>query len=268
VGTFKDLSGKRFGRLVVVERAESAKTGVHWLCKCDCGNTSIVVGANLQRGHTKSCGCGAPQQKDLTGQVFGRLTVIGLAIPKPFKTNQSAWNCRCACGNMKPVRAQSLIGGGAKSCGCFANENRKSIGFKHYLCNTPTYNSWLSMKQRCLNPNATGYDLYGGRGIKICERWLKFENFVADMGVRPDGRTLDRIDNNGNYEPGNCRWSTSHEQNRNRSKLHMITWNGKTQCIEDWSREIGLSVGCIAHRLKTGMSMDEIAAKPSQRAKS
>lgn len=141
---------------------------------------------------------------DLTGQKFGRWTVLGEAGRN--KHNQFMWNCVCDCGNIKVVYGGDLRNGGSKSCGCL---------FKHGMHGTPTYRTWGMMLQRCNNPNFPAYENYGGREITVCERWLKFENFLTDMGERPDGFMIERINNNKGYFPKNCCWTTRIEQNRN-----------------------------------------------------
>ena len=158
------------------------------------------------------------------GQIFGRLTVIGL--------NRKDAKCRkyydvhCKCGLDFVACGSSLKRGRTKSCGCLRRQVSKQQGYKNkthghsYIDSkaSPTYGSWVSMKQRCLNPKMARYSDYGGRGITVCGRWLKFENFLADMGERPENRSLDRIENDGNYEPSNCKWSTLSEQRNNRRK--------------------------------------------------
>lgn len=145
---------------------------------------------------------------EMTGQTFGLLTVLGRA-PDKVSAAQAYWQCRCECGQEIAVNGSSLRRGSTRSCGCGR--------VKHGLANkAPEYHVWEGIKQRCLNPNRRGYEYWGGRGISVCERWLEFENFYADMGPRPGpGYSIDRSDNDGNYEPGNCRWATASEQQRN-----------------------------------------------------
>ncbi len=154
---------------------------------------------------------------DRTVCVFGRLTVVSRAANTGGGVT---WNCECSCGNKKSVRADALNGGGATSCGCWLKELGSKIHKTHgHHKNgkpSPTYKSWQSMKQRCDNPKSTGFEYYGGRGIKVCERWNKFNNFLEDMGERPEGLTLDRKDVDGNYELPNCKWASDAEQGANR----------------------------------------------------
>jgi hypothetical protein len=150
----------------------------------------------------------------LTGKKFGRWNVLNDSGKR--KSNQIMWTCVCECGTIKEVYGSHLKKGQSKSCGCLRKELQIERQTKHGKCFTLAYKSWASMKQRCLNTNAPKYPIYGGRGIMICERWMMFENFLADMGERPEGMTLDRIDNEGHYEPSNCRWADIETQNNNK----------------------------------------------------
>jgi hypothetical protein len=153
--------------------------------------------------------------EDMAGRVFGRLTAVSLAKSRTGKGG-ARWNCVCSCGKSADVRADSLREGKTKSCGCLAVEISTARCYRHGHHNSATYSSWEHMLDRCSNPNFKHFSYYGGRGIAVCDRWRKFENFLADMGERPERLTLDRIDTNGNYEPTNCKWSTRSEQQYNR----------------------------------------------------
>lgn len=137
----------------------------------------------------------------------------------------------------------------------------------HGMSRTAMYKRWRSMRNRCENPNAPVYKNYGGRGIRVCERWRDFELFAADMGPAPSGCSIDRINNDGNYEPGNCRWATRADQNRNTRRVHLITHEGRTQCVADWALELGLSWTTARYRLGPKRVRQKIARCPGSQSK-
>lgn len=154
--------------------------------------------------------------KDITNQRFGRLVV--LEPTEQRKQKKVVWKCLCDCGNEVYVDSSSLSSHNTKSCGCLSKDIARTANLQHGYKNTPTYNSWTTMKSRCSNSKLIEFCRYGGCGVKVCERWNDFKNFLEDMGQRPEGKTLDRIDPYGDYEPKNCRWATPLEQRHNRRK--------------------------------------------------
>ena len=148
---------------------------------------------------------------DLTGLTFERLVVLGRAK----LDGRSAWDCACSCGGHCRARGSDLVRGHIRSCGCLRREALLGNNRTHGGSQTRAYESWRRAVARCADPFGKDWKNYGGRGIKVCDRWLRFESFLADMGERPPGTSIDRIDNDGNYEPGNCRWATAKEQRAN-----------------------------------------------------
>lgn len=180
---------------------------------------------------------------DLVGHRSGRLVVL-----KQIGNSgamRSKWLCQCDCGKTRQVAGSSLRSGLSRSCGCLFTETRT----KHGYYNTKTYRAWGDMRRRCSNPKNPYYYRYGERGIKVCERWQEFENFLVDMGEAPVGAYLDRKDNNGNYTPENCRWANARESMQNTSQVRNYTFLGQSCCAAEWARRLGMNENTIRTRL-------------------
>lgn len=264
----EDLVGQTFNRLTVLKYVGVIRKHSSWLCCCACGNEVIVTGSHLKTGHTKSCGCVKKEKlQDITGQIFGLWTVVSFShFAKSGNKQRPYWNCKCACGNEGVVRGDVLKSGGSKSCGCY-EKDRSLIELPEYTEEEALKKAksiYKHMKQRCYNFNNTRIDDYGGRGIKICDRWLEsFENFYEDMGTPPTNlHQLDRIDNEGDYSPNNCKWSTHSENNRNKRDSHMITYNRKTQCVTAWAEDINIDAGTLFDRIARGWDNERVITTP------
>ena len=191
--------------------------------------------------------------ENIVGRRFGKLVVVEfLGYRWHSKNYASTWKCQCDCGSERIVKRPSLISGVIKSCGCL-NGRIRHRGF-----GTPEYKIWSGMRQRCKYPRDPGFKNYGARGISVCERWDDFAAFLADMGQRPSAdHSIDRINNEGNYEPSNCRWATAAEQNANTRANHLITFKGETLPLTHWARRTQLSRSTIFNRLKRGWPVSE-----------
>ena len=207
---------------------------------------------------------------DLSGQIFNRLTVLGKGANN--KHGNVMWDCVCTCETLKTACRHDLTSGRVKSCGCLLKETAAERGrasFKHGLWDTIEYHSWRGMKARCTNPNEPSYNHYGGRGITVCESWLtSFEQFLSDMGNCPAGYSIDRIDNSGNYEPSNCRWTDNLTQGRNRRSNHMVTYNGDTLAMSAMAEKHGISRTTLRDRLQRGWTIHDAITKPVRQFKS
>lgn len=200
---------------------------------------------------------------DLTGQKFGRLTVVERAEDYVGKSGNRKvrWLCKCECGKEAIIRGCDLKDGHTKSCGCDPKRHNK----KHGLGGTRLYSTWNGMKRRCSNPNDKEYKNYGGRGVKVCDEWIddftKFYNWAVSHGY-DDNLTIDRIDVNGNYEPSNCRWVTMKTQQNNKSNNHLITYNGETHTMKQWSEMTGISYEAIRSRLRKNWTVEKTLTVP------
>lgn len=219
-------AGDTFGKWTVLE--PSNRAGERVACRCECGTERRVQMGTLLDGRSKSCGCWWVDPADIAegariyikaGEVYERLTVLEDVT---YSTDRA--KCRCICGTLKDVKAINLRTSQVRSCGCL----RRDTHTVHGMSGDPLYKAWYGMIERCTNPRNASWEHYGGRGIKVCERWLGspegLYKFVADLGQRPTPlHSLDRIDVNGNYEPGNVRWATPAQQGDNKRKITVLT---------------------------------------------
>lgn len=266
-----DLTTQRFGQLTVISENCIRNGNTYWDCLCDCGKLKITCTSNLRNGHTKHCGCipfPPRKHRDLTDFRTGMLTVLEIADHKRW--GKLTWKCICACGNLYYGISVELALGIVQSCGC------QEGGPTHRLSRTPAYCAIKGAWHRCENPDSRNYNDYGGRGIKVCQRWHDPVAFHNDMGQPPDGMSLDRINNDGNYScgkcsecienewPMNCRWADGETQHRNQRSNHWITANGKTMTMIEWRIETGLAKSTIINRLNRGWSEQDAVTKPAQ----
>jgi hypothetical protein len=195
------------------------------------------------------------RRRNLTDQKFGILTVI----ERVEGEGKSRWKCLCECGNTTIVFQSNLVKKkrGTKSCGCLRVKIPRMMQTRHGKSNTRTHRIWTGMLSRCNNVNYANYKNYGARGIKVCKSWHTFENFLNDMGEAPEGMSIERIDNNGDYVLANCKWATRIEQANNKRGLHYLTIDGKTQTLASWESETGIPAETISKRLKRGWTEKE-----------
>ena len=205
------------------------------------------------------------------GDRFGSLVIVreGKPRPKGSRGVRRYFHCLCDCGNEVEVRMSHLRSGHTQSCGCFQgarSASQKHQAGYHGMSGSPEYGIWKGMKKRCCQSSRKDYPNYGGCGITVCDKWRSsFAAFFTDMGLRPTPKhSIDRIDGTGNYEPDNCRWATSAEQNRNRSDNCNLTFEGETMCQSDWAERYGLTKTTLWCRLKKGWSIKDALTKPAR----
>lgn len=281
-GRCQDLTGQRFGKLIVLEFAGLYPSSFNtmWRCRCDCGNETVAVAGRLKNGSVASCGCLRSEVKlgsgvDLTGQRYGRVLVLGRGPQRRSEASQGAtWHCRCDCGREMPaVAQQNLTGGRTTSCGC--SRRREGGMVSHGYSKLPGYTQWATIKQRCHNPSSAAYRRYGAKGIRMCQRWQSFPWFNEDMGPRPSNfHSVDRIENSRGYDCGSCddckargvprnaRWATAVEQSRNKGNNVLITHAGETLPLVAWAERTGFPAEAIKSRLAAGWSAEKALTKP------
>lgn len=207
-----------------------------------------------------------PKLKDISGQKFGRLTAVERIDTD--KRGELIWLCQCECGNTTKVRSSHLRNGRTKSCGCLKRERTIERNFKHGACQngetTRLYITWRNMRRRCQDPEEKNYENYGGRGISVCEKWQDFRNFqkwAKNNGYKED-LEIDRIDNDGDYCPENCRWVTHQKQSNNKRTNRLIEFNGRVKTLAQWARELDIKYISLYMRLKRGWSVEKAFTEP------
>lgn len=269
-----NLIGKHFGRWTVIDNAESRGRYRYWHCVCSCGNDKDVKERSLINGKSKSCGClqkevaskfcTETKRDNLIGKRFGRLEVIK-RIGYNNEHHTTVWLCRCDCGTIKEIEAMALNSGKTRSCGCLKSEVTSYRAKTHGDSNSRLYSIWAGMKNRCYNKNIPEYRLYGERGITICQEWIEsyssFRKWALENGYE-EGLSIDRIDNNGNYCPENCRWATNSQQCNNRRSNVLITYNNETHTATEWAMIIGVNSKALTKRKKRGWSDTECIEIP------
>lgn len=273
----------KFEVVEIIEPKLLMKNELKWFKKTKCCNLKFGfnIGKNpnapmLGRRHNKksklkmSAALIGKKLIDLTGKKFGRLTVKEKSDND--QNGKSRWLCICGCGVEKTIYGHSLRSNHTKSCGCLNKEIVSQIGklnkrHGHTNKNSKTYRAWTGMRDRCNNKNNKRYEDYGGRGIKVCERWSNkkngFENFLEDIGEIPKDRYLCRVRINGNYFPKNCKLSRREEQSKNKRTTRLITFNNKTQCLADWAVELNINYETLWARIyKYGWSIQKAFTRP------
>lgn len=234
---------KRISRISVV-RAESLEEAKQKLALQNRREPQPYPGGQKFRG---------PRRKNHNGLKSGKLTIIG--CDETSDSSFFRWIAICECGNYVGLPLTTFRR--KKCCGCSDFYRASQAHSTHGGTNTVEFEVWYSMKRRCSDPRVRGYKNYGARGICVCKRWERFENFIFDMGLRPSPQhSLERIDNNGNYEPGNVRWATRVEQARNKRTNHVLSFNGETMCASAWAERIGVKPKTLLERLRKGMPVE------------
>lgn len=213
-----------------------------------------------------------PLFKNLEGKTFSRWTVIAYAGKIGA---DHAFECVCVCGNSRRVRGATLTGGVSRSCGCLLADKNREIRETHGMSHKPEWRIWANMKKRCFNPNVHAFDRYGGRGITVCDRWVKgdgnfggFQCFLADLGRRPSkDYSIERNDVHGPYSPENCRWATRHEQAINTQRTMFLTFKGKTQSVWAWQEETKISAPQIQKRIGRGWTVERTLSQRMRRSR-
>ncbi len=263
MGAFIDLTGRRFGKLLVLGRAERDSRGrTRYLCKCDCGNETIVQSSYLKLGDTKSCGCLKHQVNwrfdNLTGQTFGKLYVVKRVENDAQGTVQ--YLCRCECGNEKIVRANHLKRGAVRSCGCLASALTSQRNTTHNKTGTRLYRIWRGIKVRCYDAHHKDFRDYGAKGVTICDEWRDdFQAFYdwAMANGYEENLSIDRIDNSKGYSPDNCRWADNIQQANNKTTNYYVVYKNERLTLSELARKYHLNYTVLGKAIRAGKSLEE-----------
>lgn len=269
----ENIIGRRFGKLTVLEFAPPKKhKNIYLICKCDCGRTKQIPLTFLKDGRVSSCGCDI-DKRNIIGKKFGSLTVL-----ERIKLNgRYFYCCKCECGKIINVRCDSLLDGNVRSCGCKQHELLKKANGKHNLSRTRIQKIYAGMINRCYLPSCPSYKNYGAKGITVCDEWrgenglVNFCNWAIKNGyeedILPNGRnrvTIDRINNNGNYEPQNCRWVDMKTQLNNYSKNVCVEYNGETYTLTQLSEKYNIEFSTLSRRYKKYKDIKKAIETPIQ----
>lgn len=256
--------GKKYGRLTILKdlglHAIRRKRMV--LAECECGNVREYLLGQMKLGDVKSCGCIVKDKfYDVVGKKYGLLTVVEELMRVK---RQRMVLVQCDCSNRTMVSLSNLESGNTKSCGCLAKKIVSELSKKHGLSGHLLYGVWGNIKTRCYNKNLEIYTDYGGRGIKMCDEWhydfVCFYNWCISNGWQK-GLSVERINNDGNYEPGNCKMGTPPMQNRNKRNNIYLEYEGKSMCVADWAKELGIGLTTITQRLNMNLDIDQVLYK-------
>ena len=257
--------GEKHNKLLIIGFEHRKKHSLY-LCRCECGAEKYIDCDTVLSGRQKSCGClrHRSQYLDITGKRFGRLTVMKYLYKKG---RENYWECMCDCGNKTVVSSSALLSGNTLSCKCQRKENLVKSRTVHNSSKTRIYHIYRGIIRRCYDTRVKNYNRYGGRGISVCDEWLdkkngfiNFKTWALKNGYRED-LSIDRIDNNGNYEPSNCRWANDKTQCRNRRSNRLVTFQNQTRCISEWSELLDIPARKIWYRLSRNYPLDKVFAK-------
>lgn len=260
---YRSRIGEKHNKLLIIDYKFENKSG-YYLCECDCGNKKWIACPSVIKSLTKSCGCILKKNmpcENLVGRKYGRLTVLKKGEKKGKRIT---WLCLCECGNKRIVTGENLKKGNTKSCGCYSLQRIKETNTTHGESKTRLFKILQKMKERCLNENSKHYIDYGGRGISICKEWLNkesgylnFKTWALQNGYKKN-LSIDRINNDGNYEPKNCRWVSSKIQANNRRSNRFVEYKGQRKTVAEWAEIAGISYNALYYLISKNKPLDKV----------